>query len=48
MKKISLLFSISVLGVAVCLVMTVITGIQSARQKAIPTSRFVPIPAIGQ
>lgn len=46
MKILTVLFGIGLAGVAVCLVMTVVTGVSEYREKNTPVPLTLPTPAI--
>jgi hypothetical protein len=47
MKALTAVFSISVVGVAACLVMTIFTAVQQHRAEANPPPISIPLPAYG-
>jgi hypothetical protein len=48
MKKLTALFGLGIAGVAVCLVMTIVTGVQQNREKNSSTPITIPTPALPQ
>ncbi len=44
-KKVIVLFSMGVLGVVICLVMTLYTGVHEYQKKNISLPRSIPLPA---
>ena len=51
MKALNAIFGASVLGIVVCLIMTIYTGVSESRSKAAyqnSPQRIIPIPALGQ
>lgn len=47
-KKLTVLFSTCVVGLVICLGMTIFTSVKQAKQKAVLESQPVPMPAVGQ
>ena len=48
MKSLTALFGFGVFGVVFSLGMTIYSGVQEARQKVVPPSEMIPVPAMGQ
>lgn len=48
MKALTYVFGAGVVGVVVCFVMTIVTGIQENRAKTPENPAAIPVPALGQ
>lgn len=47
-KKLTAVFGVSVAGIVVCLIMTIVTAVQQSHEKQEAASRPVAVPAVGQ
>lgn len=47
-KKLTILFGASTVGIVICLIMTIVTGVHEYKEKNTPTPITLPAPAMNQ